>query len=255
MYRRPPTSDRGRDRCRGAIQGGFSRGFAFNHHGGFNGNDGFSHLSGFDGMAAWVASFGIYTGLGDGSDKEIHNQYGTSYMTMPSDHKPSVPGTVDIPSIKYRPAKQEPIAVYTTTPDSPGFSFLGWFTIEEIQLFAAKSSDLAREMREKKWGGDNRADWAAIKLRRVNKRNSLWRPAPKVKHLEDKPLDLEETMEMERDTNQDTTEKPKEEDKEKEIKEKEFKKNGGNRKKSGRKNDHAEESEENVKEKKAEEKA
>ena len=111
--------------------------------------------------------FGRY-GIDDGPDVECFDEDDniTSLLVpgdwMPEIHElPSVAG-VDTPSVKYHPAKHEPIAVYAgfgSIPDVTGFKFISWFLIEEIELFAANSSDLAGRMQAKKWTANMGREW------------------------------------------------------------------------------------------------
>jgi hypothetical protein len=53
---------------------------------------------------------------------------------------------VDTPGTKYGPTTYKPIATYTSysnMPDTTGFKFIAWSLVEEIELFAASSLDLA----------------------------------------------------------------------------------------------------------------
>lgn len=107
-------------------------------------------------------------GIDDGPDMECFDEDDniTSLLVpgdwMPEVHElPRVAG-VDTPSVKYRPASREPIAVYAgygSLPDVTGFKFIAWFLIDEIELFAADSSDLAGRMQAKKWTADMGREW------------------------------------------------------------------------------------------------
>ncbi|KAK4099607.1 hypothetical protein N658DRAFT_560326 [Parathielavia hyrcaniae] len=128
-------------------------------------------------------------GIEDGPDMECFDEHGKiSSLVVPGDWNFMMPAhelpklaSVDTPSVKYHPGKHQPIAVYAAygnEPDKKGFKFVAWFLVDEIELFAADSVDLARKMRHKRWSADMRREWAAVKLKRVNKGEPLWRPYP-----------------------------------------------------------------------------
>ena len=119
------------------------------------------------GMLTESIQFGRY-GIEDGPEVECFDEDGQIVSLivpgdwMPEDHELPRFASVDTPSIKYRPAEHEPIAVYAGYGDVPhltGFKFIAWFLIEEIELFAANSSDLAGKMHAKKWSGDMNREW------------------------------------------------------------------------------------------------
>lgn len=111
--------------------------------------------------------FRCYDGLEDGPDMELHDAYGNASMIIPGDwmvktHELPKFAKVDTPSVKYQPAEHKPIAVFSTKPKNIGFSFIAWFLVEEVELFAAHSVDLARMMQEKKWPGEISRDWYVL---------------------------------------------------------------------------------------------
>ncbi|KAH6641033.1 hypothetical protein F5144DRAFT_641677 [Chaetomium tenue] len=129
-------------------------------------------------------------GVEDGPDVEIFDSEGQiSSLILPGDwmsvsHEPPLFASVDTPSIKYTPVFVDPLAVfagYRNDSNSTGFKFVAWFLIEEIELFAANSLDLARKMHDKKWSSDIGHEWAAVKLMRVEKGDPEWRPAPDIR--------------------------------------------------------------------------
>ncbi|KXX72864.1 hypothetical protein MMYC01_210298 [Madurella mycetomatis] len=95
---------------------------------------------------------------------------------------PEIASYVDTPSVKYHPAEQEAIAVYSYRKWDEGYFFVVWFTIGEIELFAANSLALPRQAREKKWTTDISQEWAAVKLRKAQRENPLLAPAPRFMH-------------------------------------------------------------------------
>jgi hypothetical protein len=110
-------------------------------------------------------------GIEDGPDMELFDEEGSiSSLIVPGDwmseaHELPRIAAVDTPSVKYRPAAHEPIAVYAgygNNPDATGFNFIAWFLVEEIELFAAGSLDLARRMHDKKWDADMGHEWYVI---------------------------------------------------------------------------------------------
>jgi hypothetical protein len=93
---------------------------------------------------------------------------------------------VDTPPVKYVPAKEEAIAVFSCPRSvEHGLYWVGWFVIAEIELFAAQSLVLSTRARDKKWNPDLNRDWAAIKLRKLHKGDNLWAPAPAIEGLID----------------------------------------------------------------------
>lgn len=107
-------------------------------------------------------------GIEDGPDVEVFDEEGeiTSLVLpgdwMPVNHESPKFASVDTPSVKYAPVSDDPIAVfagYKSDSNSSGFKFVAWFFIEEIELFAANSLDLARKMHDKKWTGDIGHEW------------------------------------------------------------------------------------------------
>ncbi|KAK4122197.1 hypothetical protein N657DRAFT_599105 [Parathielavia appendiculata] len=126
-------------------------------------------------------------GIDDGPDIECFDEEDNiSSIVIPGDwmsesRELDKPAYVDTPSVKYHPTEHGPIAVYASygiEPDKRGFKFVAWFLIEEIELFAANSRDLARKMQHKTWSADMRCEWAAIKLKRVERGEPQWRPYP-----------------------------------------------------------------------------
>jgi hypothetical protein len=110
-------------------------------------------------------------GIEDGPDMELFDEEGSiSSLIVPGDWMPKAHelpriAAVDTPSVKYRPAAHKPIAVYAgygNTPDATGFKFIAWFMVEEIELFAAGSLDLARRMHDKKWDADMGREWYVL---------------------------------------------------------------------------------------------
>jgi hypothetical protein len=116
--------------------------------------------------------FGRY-GIEDGPDMEIfegEDSEGEDNIAglilpgewMAKDHEGPEFASVDTASVKYAPAAHDPIAVfagYGNDPDATGFKFVAWFLIEEIELFAPNSVDLARKMRDEKWAADIGREW------------------------------------------------------------------------------------------------
>jgi hypothetical protein len=112
-------------------------------------------------------------GIEDGPDMECFDEEDNiSSLLVPGDwmsKSRELPrfATVDTPSVKYNPAEHEPIAVYAgygADPDKTGFKFVSWFFIEEIELFAANSVDLARKMHDKKWSADMDREWYVFQV-------------------------------------------------------------------------------------------
>lgn len=97
-------------------------------------------------------------GIEDGPDVECYdNQGNCKSIIVPGDwmskayELPEIAGCVDTPSVKYRPAEAEAIAVYACRKWDEGYFFVAWFVIEEIELFAANSLALAYMAHDKKW--------------------------------------------------------------------------------------------------------
>jgi len=121
--------------------------------------------------------FGRY-GIEDGPDVEIFDGEDSDAEDniagliipgewMPENHESPEFASVDTPSVKYAPAAHDPIAVfagYGNNPDVTGFKFVAWFLIEEIELFAPNSVDLARKMRDEKWAADIGREWYVFSI-------------------------------------------------------------------------------------------
>ncbi|KAL2130051.1 hypothetical protein VTI74DRAFT_6945 [Chaetomium olivicolor] len=125
-------------------------------------------------------------GLEDGPDMEVFDEDDNiQAMVVPGEwmqksHELPELARVDTPSIKYAPTRKQAVAVYMNSSVKSGFKFIAWFAIEEVELFAAKSVDLVRNMQEKNWEGDIEHDWAAIKLRKIKRNEAEWRSFPRV---------------------------------------------------------------------------
>lgn len=104
-------------------------------------------------------------GIEDGPDMELFDEEDNILsLIVPGDwmsesHEQHGLASVETPSIKYAPAEKQAVAVYTNSLVRSGLKFIAWFTIEEVELFAARSADLLKSMRGKKWEGDVEHEW------------------------------------------------------------------------------------------------
>ncbi|VBB75782.1 Putative protein of unknown function [Podospora comata] len=124
-------------------------------------------------------------GLEDGPDMEIFGLYGNiSRIVVPGEwqkkkhESPILVGCNNTPSVKHTPGLHSPIAVFETLPDDDRVQYISWFRIEEIELFAANSAALAKNLHQVGMDGGVDTEWATLKLSKILPGDAQYRCYP-----------------------------------------------------------------------------